>query len=202
MQWYNGWCNSWSNGWSDGWCNSLCDDWCNRWCNAWGSPSVRNVRTQKSNPHRTQPGSPDRGYLHVLVNSTVSLNCDTSFQASVNPCGNRVCRYRVANSSLVCAVLYHVANSSLLPCLALPCFGVAGSSPAEISDSISVVSGRIGGLSEEVTRLLGTVRSNYGELESHVETSKAFAQATTAHQVVMGVCKAKQPKRNLVEECT
>ena len=53
---------------------------------------------------------------------------------------------------------------------------------------MGIVSGRIGGLSEEVSRLLDTVRSNHGELESHVETSKAFVQATTEHQVGFTVC--------------
>lgn len=45
------------------------------------------------------------------------------------------------------------------------------------------MSGRIGGLSEEVIRLLGTVRSNHSELESHINASKVFVQATTEHQV-------------------
>lgn len=52
---------------------------------------------------------------------------------------------------------------------------------------MATVNGRIGGLSDEITKLQRTVSDHHSELGSHVTTSKAFVQATTEHQVILFV---------------
>eukprot|EP00904_Undaria_pinnatifida_P003118 jgi/Undpi1/12807/HiC_scaffold_7.g02474.m1 len=66
----------------------------------------------------------------------------------------------------------------------------------KISESMATVNGRIGGLSDEITKLQRTVSDHHSELGSHVTTSKAFVQATTEHQV-MWDAKAKVAAQEL-----